>query len=213
MDGEGAMKMFPRFTLEADFNGEKEFSIRKPGICSGGGPSSEQKAAAASQANVNNSLVAQGNENQRRVNENMDLIKPYATSRLNGGLPFFNALTDYNSGTTARAFQPARAALERRLSSFGILPSGFAEGARRDLDTSQAHAFDDSMINNLIMNEQAKSDASRVLTNQAQVLNPLGYYSGAQQGNNSIMNAPLQRPGLAGLIGGAVGGASKAFFG
>jgi hypothetical protein len=69
------------------------------------------------------------------------------------------------------------------------------------------------MVNNLLMNEQAKSDAARVLTNQAQVLNPLGYYSGAQQGNNSIMQAPLQRPGLAGLIGGVAGGASKAFFG
>jgi hypothetical protein len=207
------MKMFPRFTLEAEFNCEAEFSIRRPGICSGGGPAPEQRAAAASQANVNNQLVSQGNDNQRRVNENMDLIKPYATSRLNGGLPFFNALTDYNSGTISRSFQPARMTLEKRLSGYGSLPSGFAEGARRDLDVSQAHAFDDSMVNNLLMNEQAKSDAARVLTNQAQVLNPLGYYSGAQQGNNSIMQAPLQRPGLAGLIGGVAGGASKAFFG
>jgi hypothetical protein len=52
------MKMFPRFTLEAEFNREAEFSIRRPGICSGGGPAPEQRAAAASQANVNNQLVA-----------------------------------------------------------------------------------------------------------------------------------------------------------
>jgi hypothetical protein len=90
----------------------------------------EQRAAAASQANVNNQLVSQGNDNQRRVNENMDLIKPYATSRLNGGLPFFNALTDYNSGTISRSFQPARMTLEKRLSGYGSLTFGIRRGRK-----------------------------------------------------------------------------------
>jgi hypothetical protein len=173
----------------------------------GGGPSPEQKQAAASQASLNANVIKQGNENQQRVNANMDLIKPYATERLNKGLPFFGALTDFNKGTIARSFQPAKAALEKRLSSFGSLPSGFAEQSRKDLSTSQAHAFDDSLVQNLLMNEQAKSDASRVLTNQAQVLNPLGYFGTAASGNNSIMQAPLQKAGIAGVLGGLAGGA------
>lgn len=173
----------------------------------GSGPSEEQKTAAASQAALNAYLISSGTANQTRVNKNYDLIEPYASERLKSGLPFFGALTDYGKGTTGRAFQPARAALERRLSSFGSLPSGFAEQSRRDLDTAQAHAFDDSMRSNLLMNEQAKQDATRILTGQAQVLNPLGYFGTATSGNNSIMQAPLQKPGFAGVLGGLTGGA------
>jgi hypothetical protein len=207
------MKMFPRFVLESEFARDEEFSIRRPGICSGGGPSPEQRAAAASQATLNTKLGNQADQNQASVNENMAAIKPYAMSRLNNGLPFFPALTDNLNGVLARSYQPARAANERRLASFGNLPSGFAEQSRRDLDTSQARDYDSQLVQNLLMNEQSKSDASRVLTNQAQVLNPLGYFSGAQQGNNTILQAPLQRPGLAGLLGGFAGGAAKAFAG
>jgi hypothetical protein len=207
------MKMFPRFVLESEFARDEEFSIRRPGVCSGGGPSSEQRAAAASQATLSTKLGNQADQNQASVNENMAAIKPYAMSRLNNGLPFFPALTDNLNGVLARSYQPARAANERRLASFGNLPSGFAEQSRRDLDTSQARDYDSQLVQNLLMNEQSKSDASRVLTNQAQVLNPLGYFSGAQQGNNTILQAPLQRPGLAGLLGGFAGGAAKAFAG
>jgi hypothetical protein len=66
-------------------------------------------------------------------------ITPFATSRMNNGLPFANAMSDASNGTIARSFAPARAQLQRRLSSFGSLPSG---SPRRHFRTSMrtAHA-------------------------------------------------------------------------
>lgn len=75
-----------------------------------------------------------------------------------------------------------------------------------DYEASEAQGFDDNMINNLLMNKQAKQGAAAMLTGQEQISNPMGYTSAAMQGSQSIMNAPLQTPGIGGLLGGIASG-------
>lgn len=168
----------------------------------GGGPSASQKRAAAQTERSAAEQLAQARQMNAREQEQYDAIKPFAFSRLQGGLPFFGALTDYSSGTNARAFAPARTALLQRLGSFQSLPSGFREQALTDFDSARARGFDENLLQALFANEQAKSEAARLLTGQQQIANPLGYYGGAQQGYNNILQAQsLVRPGLGGIIG------------
>jgi hypothetical protein len=63
-----------------------------------------------------------------------------------------------------------------------------------------------SAIHSFIGSEQAKQGAAALLTGQEQISNPVGYTRAAMQGNQSIMQAPLQTPGLGGLLGGLAGG-------
>jgi hypothetical protein len=83
------------------------------------------------------------------------------------------------------------------------LPSGFREQALTDFDAARARGFDENLVQALFANEQAKSEAARLLTGQQQIANPLGYYGGAQQGYNSILQAQsLVKPGIGGFLGG-----------
>lgn len=85
-------------------------------------------------------------------------------------------------------------------------PSGMKEQTLADYDANEARGFDQNMTNNLLMNEQAKQGAAALLTGQEHISNPVGYTSAAMQGNQSIMNAPLQTPGMGGLLGGIASG-------
>jgi hypothetical protein len=78
-----------------------------------------------------------------------DSIKPFATSRMNGGLPFFDVLTDYTGSTTA-AYAPGRSAILRRFDTMSGLPSGMKEQTLADYDANEARGFDQNMINNLV---------------------------------------------------------------
>jgi hypothetical protein len=176
----------------------------------GGGPSQQQKDAAASQAEATNQASQNSRDMMGVYKSQLGKIDPFATNRLNNGLPFFNQLTDATSGTNAQAFQPAYAALNRRLSGMGALPSGFRTQALSDLDASKARSFDSGLTNNLMMNETAKNNAAAMLTGQQQMANPLGWTGATMQGNQSIMQAPLASPGISGLIGGLAGGALSA---
>jgi hypothetical protein len=130
-----------------------------------GWPAPEQRAAAASQATLSTKLGDVADKNQQFVERQQGKSEPFYTSRMNEGLPYYNAATDQAGGITARAFQPARAALAKRLSSFGTsLPSGFADASYRDLDTAQAHQYDDNLMAILDANERAKqAGASGIL--------------------------------------------------
>lgn len=175
----------------------------------GGGPSDSQKRAADAQAAATQQATKTSQDMLNVYKRQLGLIEPFATSRLNNGLPFFPALTDYSKGTTAQAFQPAYAALNRRFASMGALPSGFKTQAVSDLDAQRARAFDSQLVNNLMLNETAKNNAAAMLTGQQQLANPLGWTGAAMQGNQSIMNAPLASPGIGGVLGGLVGGAAS----
>ena len=74
----------------------------------GGGPSREQKQAAASQANLTNELANVANRQQDFFEKQQNAVNPFYTSRMQNGLPYFNPLSDASSGLTAQAFAPAR---------------------------------------------------------------------------------------------------------
>ena len=172
----------------------------------GGGPSQQQKQAAASQQALEQQEASTAAQNSAIVKDAYDTIKPFATSRMTSGLPFYDALTDYTGGTTAAAFAPGRAAILRRFNTMSGLPSGMKEQTLADYDANEARAFDQGMVNNLLMNEQEKQTGAGLLTGQQQIMNPATYYGLAGSSNQSIMQAPLQSPGLGGLLGGIAGG-------
>jgi hypothetical protein len=179
------------------------FEYEGPIELCGGGPAASQKRAAASQENLANQQAALGRAHEARENEQYQAIKPFGFSRLQNGLPFFGALTDYAQGTNARAFAPARTALLQRIGQYQGLRSGFREQALADFDAARARGFDDNLVQALFANEQAKSEAARLLTGQQQIANPFGYFGSAQQGYNNILQAQsLTSPGIGGLLGG-----------
>ena len=72
------------------------------------------------------------------------------------------------------------------------LPGGMKEQTLADYDADEARAFDQGVVNNLLMNKQERqTGAAALLTGQEQISNPVGYTSAAMQGNQSIMQAPL----------------------
>lgn len=176
----------------------------------GGGPSSEQKQAAASQANLTDKAGQAFLNTQRFQQGQQEKVNPFYTSRMQNGLPFFNSLLDSQSGLTAQAFAPIRAEAARRMGSQQGLPSGFRDQMMSDLNEEQARAFSSNIQGALAANEQAKQAGASGLLGQAQIANPQGYLSAAMGGNQSIMGAPLQRPGMAGVLGGLAGGLASA---
>jgi len=175
-----------------------------------GGPSAAQKNAAQSQANLTNQEgQAEGRQEQFFENQ-QGKVNPFYTQRMQNGLPYFNQLTDAQSGLNARAFAPARQQLMQRLGTQQGLPSGFRNQAMTDLDSQQAQSFDQQLLQGQQMQEQAKQGGAAGIMGQAQIANPTGYFGGAMQGNQSIMQAPLQKPGLQGLLGGVAGGLASA---
>ena len=172
----------------------------------GGGPSQEQKNAAQAQANLSNQTAQTAADQTKFMESQEQKIDPFATSRLNSGLPFYNSLTDYSNGTTAAAYAPGRAAILRKYDTMSGLPSGMKDQTLADYDANEARAFDQNQVNNMLLNEQSKQGAAALLTGQEQISNPVGYTSAAMQGNQSIMQAPLQTPGIAGLLGGLAQG-------
>jgi hypothetical protein len=177
----------------------------------GGGPSAAQNAAAQSQADMTKQLSQVFGKQEAFSEAQQNKVNPFYTSMMNNGLPYYNNLVDASSGSTAQAFQPAKAQLERTLgTSANALPSGFATGARTDLSADQARAFDSQLQNAQGANFMAKQQGASGLLGQAQIANPTAYSGQALQGNQSIMNAPLAKPGLGGLLGGIGGGLASA---
>jgi hypothetical protein len=177
----------------------------------GGGPSSEQKAAAASQANLTNQLATVANRNQDFVEKQQARVNPFYGDLMDHGPDYTNAALDYAGGTNARAFAPAKADLVRRLGASTGLPSGYRDQALTDFDEQRAQGYDNAMTGVLADRQAARERGAAGLIGQAQQANPLGYYSTAMGGNQSILGANLRRPGAAGIIGGVLGGAASGF--
>lgn len=176
----------------------------------GGGPTQQQQQAATSQANLTNQESQIAGQNQAFVQSQQNKANPFYTERMQNGLPYMNAMTDAQSGVNAQAFAPARANLMRSFASQPGLPSGSRQGALSDLDAAQARSYDSTLLGGLAANEQAKQAGASGILGQAQIANPLGYFQGAEGGNQSIMQAPLQKPGIGGILGGIAGGAASA---
>ena len=158
-----------------------------------GGPSDSQKNAMNAQTNLSNTLS--GIASQRNAFQT-----PYLQSRTQGGLPFLPQLLDFQGGTMARQFAPARANLTQRLDRYGSsLPSGFREQTLADFESNRARAFDDSVVRALLLDEETRARA-------AGLSNPLPFYSAAQQGYGSILGTPQASNPLGSILGGAVSG-------
>lgn len=176
----------------------------------GGGPSPEQRQAASSQANLTNQLAGVANRQQDFFEKQQNAVNPFYMQRMKQGDPNFNYNMDSAGGRTAAAFAPARSQLLRSIGSQQGLPSGFREGALNDFNENQANVFDQNVAETLAANERAKQAGASGLLGQAQIANPQGYYGQAMSGNQSILQAPLQRPGMAGVLGGVAGGLASA---
>jgi len=160
-------------------------------MCGGGG--SGRRAAETAQTDLSNTLagIARGREAYQG---------PYLQSRVQGGLPFLPQLLDFQGGTLARQFAPARASLNRRLAGAGeTLPSGFRESALQGFEANRARGFDDSVVRALLLDEETRARA-------AGLSNPLGYASAAQQGYGSILGQQQQPSALGGILGGVASG-------
>lgn len=183
-------------------------------LCGGDdGSTPESRAASTHQLALSDKMAGIAGDNQAQQKEIFNTIKPFGTSRMNGGLPFFNALTDYNGGIVARSFAAPRARLLRSLGSQSGLPSGFRQGAISDFDSSEARTFDQGIQQALFANEQAKQQGAQILSGQAGQLNPLGWYQATQQGYNPQQYMTAPTPGAGGAIAGAVGGLGSAAIG
>jgi|SRR6185437_11407168 len=177
----------------------------------GGGPSAAQSNAANAQANLSNQLGQAFGQQQQFMQAQQNKVNPFYTQMMNQGLPYNAALQDSTSGTNAQAFAPARAQLEQQIDQMGnAAPSGFAQQARQNLSAQQARGFDQTQMQNLGANLQARQQGASGLLGQAQIANPTAYSGQAVGANQSIMGAPLASPGLGGLFGGLSGGLASA---
>lgn len=208
------MKIYTRLVGQMTDDGLvwlKKYSYEYSGpldLCGGGPSQAEKDASKASlqQANTSSNIANSNNAMQQAI---FKAIQPFGTSRMNGGLPFMNALTDFSSGTNALAFAPARANLIRGLTQAHASPESRLQSLT-DFDQQRARGFDSALTNNLFQNEQSKQQGAQILSGQANQLNPLGWSQSAQQGFNPQMYSGMRSPGAAGIIGGGLAGGLSA---
>lgn len=205
------MKIIRRIEFQMTDSGMEElfrddFEYSGPIELCGGGPSAAQNAAAASQADLTKQLGATAAQNEAYTEAQRNKTTPFYTDMMENGPGYYNAAMDAGSGVNARAYAPAEAAMERSLGASTGLPSGYKDQARTDFNEARAQGYDGNMMATLADRQATKERGAAGIMGEAQQANPLGYYQGAEQGNSSIMNANLRKPGLAGTIGGLVGG-------
>lgn len=177
----------------------------------GGGPSSQQNEAARSQTELDKQLNDIFEKQFQFQQSQQQAVNPFYRQLMGQGSPYFSTQADATGGTVAQGFAPAKAQLERTLGqNANALPSGFATGARTDLSSQEARAFDQNLQGAQQQNLATRQAGAAGLLGQAQIANPTAYSGQALQGNQSIMNAPLASPGLGGLLGGIAGGLASA---
>lgn len=164
-----------------------------------GGPSSQQKQAASSQA-------ALSQEELQALQQTLPGATSFYSQEAKAGLPYFAAQSQYATSNLAQQIAQQKANLARQNAGFGgALPSGFAAQENRDLDLGGAQAFDQNMLNLLAQQEAAKRSGAAGLAAIAS-----GSGSTAAGANQSIMNAPLQNNFWSNLISGVIQGGAQA---
>lgn len=177
----------------------------------GGGPSPEQKQAAVAQAENSKQEAASAATAQARQTDAYNTVKPYAENLMETGLPYYGAMSDWAGGNAARSIAPARAQLARTLSATGSLPSGFKTAQEAGLNENAAGMYDQGLQGAQQQQQAAKQGGADMISGFQNTYNPNAAYANANSANNSIMQAPLQRPGAAGVIGGLLGGVKGSF--
>jgi hypothetical protein len=172
------------------------FEYEGPVIRGCGGPSSQQSAAATSQANLSNAELAEFQKNSAQTD-------PFYANVLANGIPGMAQQQQYSTSDLAGQINQAKANEKTKLAGFGsALPSGFAEQESADIGAKGAQAFDQNQLSLLSQQFAAKMAA-------AQGLNPQASASGASGANQSILQAPLQNSFWSNLISGLIQGGSK----
>jgi hypothetical protein len=170
----------------------------------GGGVSSGQlNTAVGSQAGLAKSSNQTMLDQQGKMAAAQGRTTDFYGNQMRTGLPFYNALTDYASGTNAQAFAPARAQILRQTSQYGNLPSGYRDSLLASLGGQQARSFDSTLVQNMMANQMAKNQGAAGMMGQQQLAGQQALGYGGLQGNanQSVLNAP-QKPGWAGVLGG-----------
>lgn len=194
-----------------DLLGWEGFDYSGPVEHCGGGPSSTQKQAQQQQLSNAKQEGALADESAGKFNALYGQTQPFYTQEMQNGLPFYNNLTDFASGTTAQAYAPAKAAYLRQESTMGALPSGSKAAGMNDINESQAKTFDSNLVNNMFAQQQAKQAGASGLSGLMQTVNPAAFYGGSTSAAGGATQ-PLQaaqNPWM-GVLSGAVQGAAKA---
>lgn len=162
--------------------------------CGGDALAGQKEQAATNQAQLSAEQAALANK-AAAVNI------PFFSNIAQNGLSFMPQLQDYSNGQLAQQYAPVKAGEQRQLAGEGsTLPSGFAQQQMENINEGQANAFDNQQTQNLLLNQQAKTQA-------ASALNPAQYFSGAGSANQSILGAqPLNSGGVGNFLGGAAAG-------
>ncbi len=93
----------------------------------------------------------------------------------------------------------------------GALPSGSKAAGMNDINEAQAKTFDSNLVNNMMLQQQAKQQGAAGTAGLMQAYNPAAFYGGST-GAGSSASQPLQpqyNPWM-GVLGGAVQGAASA---
>jgi hypothetical protein len=187
------------------------FEYEGPLELCGGGASSTQKAAQQQtlQNATNEGTLA--NQSAQKFNALGSSVSPFYQNEMTNGLPFYNNLTDFTSGTTAQAYAPAKAQFLRSQSTLGALPSGSKAAGMNDINEAEGKTFDSNLVNNMFAQQQAKQQGAAGTTGMMQIYNPAAFYGGSTSAGSSA-SQPLQpayNPWM-GVLGGAVQGAASA---
>jgi hypothetical protein len=179
--------------------------------CFGGGPSNAQKQGQQQVLQNAQNEGAEAGTAQGDFNSAIGKASPFYASEATNGLPFYNNLTDFSSGTAAQAYAPAKAAFLRQSSTMGALPSGSKAAGMADINEAQGKTFDNSLVSNMFANQQAKQQGAAGLMGVAQTTNPAAFYGGSTGAGAAGMNPLQPQPNpWAGIAGGAVQGAASA---
>lgn len=187
------------------------FDYEGPLELAGGGPSNTQKQAQQQQLQNAQQEGALANESAGKFNALYGSVSPFYANEQTNGLPFYNNLTDFTSGTTAQAYAPAKSAYLRQESTMGALPSGSKAAGMNDINESEAKTFDSNLVNNMFANFMAKQQGAAGQAGLMQTVNPAAFYGGSTQaaGGATQPLQPQYNPWM-GVLGGAVQGASSA---
>ena len=92
-------------------------------------------------------------------------LEAYGSKLMTEGLPDFNAMKDYSTGTVATDSGTARNAILRNLASSGIkMTDPAAQGVMGDFEASRARAYDQNLNDLIKMNQAAKQSGAGIMS-------------------------------------------------
>jgi hypothetical protein len=172
-----------------------------------GGVTGTQKNLAAGQLSQTATDASRDSADQSAIANNQGTqLSSFYGNRMNNGLPFYRSLTDYGGGNIAQAFAPVRGDIMRRTSQYGTnMPSGYRDALLTNLGAQQGRAFDSTLTDAMMANEQAKQFGASGISGQQQLAanRALAYKNLGANADQSIISAQ-QKPSTWGTIAGGV---------